>query len=801
MTGPAIDDPERRRTTIARLERAGALAALGAWGSAMGETALGDPRAEPGPALFALSLVQLASGFALARTRRPWTALPLVAAMPLTLFFGVAASIHTLDELRQAIPHVGPVLATAAAAVTLFTVRSTRGLDLSRAPSEIFGAIERTRVRIAGGVAMLTGALTILVGYEPSRIGFALSFHSRVGMSSWAMVVGLVLLAAGALMTLARRGRAIGAVLAVATTPLVSFMVGQARLSGARELGVAPLLVLSWITAIALVRGLPASWRPSPPIAPVVMAEHRRRARQLRNALVVALVPVGLLVVGLRLWANRPFTSEEDQGEVRRRVDTLLVAARDHQCARPVLRGEPLRGDATDALADLLDDESPYAACFALGRGPEISAVLFWDELPEAGRLHEMPAAGAEPSDVPDDPPPPEGDAWGYLRQARPFHRVRLPVESRILETCEGLAEEIERIAQHESVCTPAPFATVRFDDRADVRRLLAFGHVVSVLARERMRVGATRNGFELLLTALRLTDDARRGHPHLVYVAAADAASQFLVGQASGLAMQELPFADGDLDELVRQATVLAATQTDVWRPFVDDLLASSLGPLARAGWHPPRGVEDVQIPALGPLERLTRVDPDDVLLANALTLHRRYAALCEGMTSAVCRAALDAEQARLEPPSPTRRELAETFPQLARDTIVDALYAQGLALSLPVVRRYWQGQALSRALAAVFVHRRLGEPCPDATTVEAALAAENLGGGPFTVLPSGLPYRPLEVCAPAWLAPPGAGRVRLALLDLYCPRFATDEVPFELLTPAADADAGPADASERAP
>jgi hypothetical protein len=40
--------------------------------------------------------------------------------------------------------------------------------------------------------------------------------------------------------------------------------------------------------------------------------------------------------------------------------------------------------------------------------------------------------------------------------------------------------------------------------------------------------------------------------------------------------------------------------------------------------------------------------------------------------------------------------------------------------------------------------------------------------------VLPSSIAHRPLDLCAPQWLAPPGAGAVRLPLLSAYCPAFA---------------------------
>lgn len=87
--------------------------------------------------------------------------------------------------------------------------------------------------------------------------------------------------------------------------------------------------------------------------------------------------------------------------------------------------------------------------------------------------------------------------------------------------------------------------------------------------------------------------------------------------------------------------------------------------------------------------------------------------------------------------------------------------------------------------------MHRRLarGGTCPTAATVEAAIQALPLlegFGGQLTVLPSGLPYRPLEVCAPRWMAPAGSGRVRLVLFDLYCPVFPTLEEAYVEEDPA---------------
>ncbi len=160
------------------------------------------------------------------------------------------------------------------------------------------------------------------------------------------------------------------------------------------------------------------------------------------------------------------------------------------------------------------------------------------------------------------------------------------------------------------------------------------------------------------------------------------------------------------------------------------------------------------------------------------------RLLALCEGTTtSEACWHALEAEVARAEADA-SGVQVARIFPQAAHDDTLRVLYAIGLPAFARYVRRGLQSHAAVRALPVLFVHRRLAlaGTCPDAPTLEAAIASLPLAdgfGGRFEVLPSTLAYRPLDVCAPAWLAPTGAGRVRLPLLDAYCPAFAVSDAP----------------------
>jgi hypothetical protein len=422
-----------------------------------------------------------------------------------------------------------------------------------------------------------------------------------------------------------------------------------------------------------------------------------------------------------------------------------------------------------DGAAVWLSPTGRFEACFAifLWRFDDVQDALQWtasngDEMPPG------PAAGGE-----DQPPPPGGD-WEYLRVARTLRIERLAVEDDVLAACEGLDVAIEEALQHEDVCTPLPLG----EEPAEVVSYVRAEKALAVIARERMRRGDTRRGMELLLDGVRLGDDVARGRPAILGAMIGVAMRGIAMSQIQGLVATDLPWQTGDLEELERQALVLARTQPSFAGWVGDDLLSMLREPLERRGWRPPSELANELGPAFSSEDERDVVA--DARIAYAGDVLPRLAALCPPAASrADCLGAFEVEAARAQREGGGFQALlGELAPPLSHAGFMRALYREALPPMLTYLRRAATSEAQVRALPALFVHRRLALAggCPEPSVLEAALAALPVAdgfGGSFTVLPSSREFRPLEISGPAWLDPEHrpAGTVRLPLLEVFCP------------------------------
>ncbi len=488
-----------------------------------------------------------------------------------------------------------------------------------------------------------------------------------------------------------------------------------------------------------------------------------------RRVLVGALVGLALTTLFLLgSIASRPYASDADVQRVGDVVSEALIEARDGTCPRPVLRGAASPGDATGELVALLQPSGPFAACQQLieSRTPEVLLALSRDPTDPQPPPDEGPTGG------PMTPPMPPAQ-WRTI-DVGPSHQPD-PIEAEVVGACRGLDDAVQAIVAHESVC--APFSVAASDRRPDVYFWLT--RALAILARERVRRGESRRGLELLLDTVLLTTDAQRGRPDLIRALVAGVATNICVAQIQGLLSTELAWQPGDLEELERQALLLPGPPLRPERWLMDDTAAGLREALASRGWQPPMGLP----PLATPLPIAEGPDVYDEMLAVEAFTQRSFATVCSGATTReACATALAAERARAQiAATSTAATLGTAVPSLFRQGAYLAPYAGRVFELVPYVEQVFWREAVVRALPVLFVHRRLAlsGSCPDAASLEAAIASLPLAdgfGGRFSVLPTTYDYRPLEICAPSWLAPPGAappgaGGVRLPLLVAYCP------------------------------
>jgi hypothetical protein len=530
-------------------------------------------------------------------------------------------------------------------------------------------------------------------------------------------------------------------------------------------------------------------------------ASARRRRRATRIVLLSGLLL--LVVTGVAGWIywHRGFASAEEIADMEARVERGLWEARSARCERPVLRGSAIEGDGTAAFLALFDPHGRFADCADVFTDPTVTESLLLD-----GHELELPEEGSEPSDEPETPPTVEPNAlsppWGYRALARPLHRTPLASETRVMRACEGLDVELQRIVQHASVCTPSPLGDGRFDEPEGwgLVPLIRLVKAAVVIARDHIRRGEHRHGVELLLDLVRLGTDMQRGRPWLLVAMMGSAAVNVASAHLISVLQWDLPWTPEELADLERQARLLATDPPRTEQACADEQLFTAMSALREMGWEEPpelRGTLSTQssIP-----EDRSGPDPVSAMLAAASDLHRHFDGLCLGAsTRAECLTAMERAVADAEAHAREEGVLGRYVPQLDHASLRAQLVSASVASYSGYLVRGLRGEALVRALPALFVHRRLAITdgrCPDAARLEAALAPLGLEagfGGRFEVFETGLAYRPLEVSAPSWLGPPPPERVRLPLFQLYCPPFPVLDVALPDVAPQTEADVAP--------
>jgi len=507
-----------------------------------------------------------------------------------------------------------------------------------------------------------------------------------------------------------------------------------------------------------------------------------RRRRSTRFVLLSGLFVLAVTGVAGWIYWHRGFASAKEIANMEARLERGLREARSARCERPVLRGSAIEGDGTADFLALFDPHGRFADCADVFADPTVTESVM---LP--GHELELPEEGSEPSDEPETPPTVEPDAlsppWEYLPLGRPLHRTPLASEVRAMSACEGLDVELQRIVQHASVCTPSPFGDGRFDEGPDGWGLIPLIRLVKaavVLARDHIRRGEHRRGVELLLDLVRLGTDMQRGRPWLLVAMVGAAAVNVASAHLISVLQWDLPWTPEELADLERQARLLATEPPRTEQACADEQLFTAMSALREMGWEEPpelRGTLSTQssIP-----EDRSGPDPVSATLAAVSDVHRHFDELCVGTsTRAECLAAMERAVDDAEAHAREEGVLGRYVPQLDHASLRAQLVSASVASYRGYLVRGLRGEALVRALPALFVHRRLAVTdgrCPDAARLEAALAPLGLEagfGGRFEVFETGLAYRPLAISAPSWLGPPPPARVRLQLFELYCPPF----------------------------
>lgn len=481
----------------------------------------------------------------------------------------------------------------------------------------------------------------------------------------------------------------------------------------------------------------------------------------------LAAVLLGLIVLaglGGVWWYVRPRASA-DTVEALGAVAADSLAGTGAVCRRDVLRGEPLPGDGTAALALWLTPGGRFAACLRAepSRASSLHEALEWsdedfDALPE-----ETDAPPSEPAAT----TPPTSPQWEMRGIGRAMSRDRSEAEASVLAACQGFEVAIGEALQHESVCTPYPVGVV-----PDARLLSHAVRVLVVIARERLRAGQSRLAFEVLFDAVRLGQDLGRGR-------AAESRSigvaltELALAQIEGLLASQLPWHEGDLEALERQAAVLARTpglagHYDTWA--MDLLSDASIDPLQARGWSPPSPRE---------APRPWQDEPADAFVAGAAYLAEAARGLCAADSEpAACLTAWRGARDRAVLEARGVDEfVVERWPRLDRGGALRVSAREWFQRRVEELAQWLAVQRATDALALALRHRRLCEAQGQVSVrdLEAARAAEQtlVATRDLAVLPSALPYRPIEVGAPAWLDPAegAGGEVRLPVWELYCP------------------------------
>lgn len=169
-----------------------------------------------------------------------------------------------------------------------------------------------------------------------------------------------------------------------------------------------------------------------------------------------------------------------------------------------MLRGAPIEGSGSAALGAIFTRTGPGHACFAA---------------------------------IDDALPPRLTSREGWIDRAAPLLPWS-PEERSFPIVCEEVARELRAAVAHASLCSPFPPGALRPDER----RLLLFPVVIAGVARAHAREGRVVESVELLLDALRATDDLARGGTSAQVAAASTAASSMLRAHLDEILLVRLP-------------------------------------------------------------------------------------------------------------------------------------------------------------------------------------------------------------------------------------------------------------------
>lgn len=121
---------------------------------------------------------------------------------------------------------------------------------------------------------------------------------------------------------------------------------------------------------------------------------------------------------------------------------------------------------------------------------------------------------------------------------------------------CEGLDEEVARLAATTDLCTPARPAPSGWDPDPNYLPMIQIAKVVGLRARRLAREGSTFEGMQLLLQGLAVIRDLRRGPAHLLVAMSSVAAEGILLSHAVTLLLADPELSATAVDTL--DATLL---------------------------------------------------------------------------------------------------------------------------------------------------------------------------------------------------------------------------------------------------
>ena len=375
------------------------------------------------------------------------------------------------------------------------------------------------------------------------------------------------------------------------------------------------------------------------------------------------------------LWATRPIATEAQIQEAAARVERAR-GERVTSCPRPVLRGVALPGDGAEGLRELANARGPFLGCYEFigANVQEVSDVFLVH--------HSM-----------------RRPTW------RLANSPQLEIERRAAAECAGLDTAVRALLQRESGCTAHPLLL----PERDVPDFMQIEWAMFILARARMHEGRLQEAIEVVLDVMRLGQDLSRGRASLVPVRVGLQLQAEAAQQLEALLASDLPWTPTMLDELARQARVLASSGTEPTDWFRHHEI-----------WLAEHALDQLHGPATDVWGEQALVD---IATADYAGLH------WPDCTGPMCIARY--QDAIVE----GSREVAERgrfarIPGFEQGTRVRFEYVNRLREREHSLSTAAHNEALLRALPALFLHRRmsLSGTCPTAQALQAEARAAGL-------------------------------------------------------------------------